>query len=315
MILLVTNTEDKTADYLERNTKNSFLRFNTEKFLTEYKLSYSNSGFELQHVLSGKIVTNQNLKGVIYRRPTYPDVSADDGSTKLQEELRNEARIIYESILGSIDTRWISEPYSVRKAENKLLQLKYARNVGLSTPKTIVSNDKNQVEEFLRTANSRLCIKPMHLGIFEIKDEIYIPYNTIISYEDISAVDNYPTLIQEYVEKQYEVRVVIIGEAVFSIRIDSQKNADTKFDWRTNNCMAVEYSITEIPFEIENKCKQLMSEFNVNFASMDLAINENGEYVFLDLNPNGQWAWLDELLNLNMTNAFIDFFDKGDKYV
>ena len=32
----------------------------------------------------------------------------------------------------------------------------------------------------------------------------------------------------------------------------------------------------------------------------------NNEYVFLECNPNGQWGWIEDELNLPMSEALVD---------
>jgi hypothetical protein len=41
-----------------------------------------------------------------------------------------------------------------------------------------------------------------------------------------------------------------------------------------------------------------MDSFGINFASMDMILTPEGEFVFLEVNPNGQWLWIEEELGL-----------------
>ena len=49
-----------------------------------------------------------------------------------------------------------------------------------------------------------------------------------------------------------------------------------------------------------------MRSFDINFASIDMIVTPEGEFVFLDLNPNGQWLWLEEELGLPLVATMAD---------
>jgi D-alanine-D-alanine ligase-like ATP-grasp enzyme len=51
---------------------------------------------------------------------------------------------------------------------------------------------------------------------------------------------------------------------------------------------------------------RLMRSFGINFASIDMIVTPEGEFVFLDLNPNGQWLWLEEELGLPLVASMAD---------
>ncbi len=115
-------------------------------------------------------------------------------------------------------------------------------------------------------------------------------------------------MLQKYIEKKYELRITIIGEDVFSVKIDSQHKDETKEDWRVNNCSNVNYSSIKIPDFIIQRCKNMLKQLDINFSSIDLIFGTDGDYYFLDLNPNGQWAWIDEKLNLHMSESIGAYF-------
>jgi len=51
---------------------------------------------------------------------------------------------------------------------------------------------------------------------------------------------------------------------------------------------------------------RLMDSFGINFASADMILTPEGEYVFLELNPNGQWLWLERDLGLPLVAHMAD---------
>jgi len=49
-----------------------------------------------------------------------------------------------------------------------------------------------------------------------------------------------------------------------------------------------------------------MGSFGINFASLDMILTPEGEFVFLELNPNGQWYWLEVELGLPLVQSLAD---------
>lgn len=115
------------------------------------------------------------------------------------------------------------------------------------------------------------------------------------------------------VKKSEDIRVTVVGDKVFSASIKCD-NPDI-VDWRKlENCgMLFEY--TELPEKIKYLCIQLTKEFKLEFGAIDLAIDDNGEYIFFEINPNGQWAWLDKNLNYNIANEIANLLFNGGKNV
>jgi hypothetical protein len=57
---------------------------------------------------------------------------------------------------------------------------------------------------------------------------------------------------------------------------------------------------------VEAALRRLMDSFELNFASLDMIVTPEGEFVFLELNPNGQWLWLELELGLPLVATMAD---------
>jgi hypothetical protein len=307
MILIVSNSTDLTSTYLCKNIGRQSFRLDTDLLLLNYEFSITGNNWRITNKETKQVIDNQNLKGCVYRRPENPIVLLSDTSNQLCQDLSLEVRILYESFLENSCTNWLNEPYLIRRAENKLIQLKYAERVGFHIPGSLVTNSFSSADSF-RTSYSTICIKPFHLGAFTFNDSLFVPYNnTLTDSDDLSKVANFPVFLQQYIEKSFELRITVVGKRLFAIRIDSQANEETKYDWRVNNCMSVPYEVIDLDQDIANKCLKLNQLFNLNFSAMDIIIDKKGNSFFLDLNPNGQWAWLDEMFNLGIAKTIGDF--------
>jgi glutathione synthase/RimK-type ligase-like ATP-grasp enzyme len=115
-------------------------------------------------------------------------------------------------------------------------------------------------------------------------------------------------MFQPYVEKAFELRVVVMGEKIFCAKINSQDNEFARKDWRAVDWRGgnLQHEIFPLPDYVQNSIRRLMDSFGINFASMDIIVTPAGEFVFLDLNPNGQWLWLETELGLPLVASMAD---------
>jgi hypothetical protein len=165
MILIVTNTEDKTADYLLSNLTNVGFRFNTDKFLCNYEYDFGQDWYILDKT-NNLIVNSNNISGIYYRRPVLPYLNINDVNNDLFGQLQNEAYEIYDSFINSIDTKYLNTKYNIIKAENKIIQMKTAKDIGFSVPATITTNNEILLNKYLHLSK-KYCIKPLYIGYFE----------------------------------------------------------------------------------------------------------------------------------------------------
>ena len=117
--------------------------------------------------------------------------------------------------------------------------------------------------------------------------------------DDISMT---PIYLQNYQNKKYEVRLTYISGSFFTVRIDSED----KLDWR-RDYSKLKYSVIKCPEKIENQCKMLLKNFGLNYGAFDFIVNEDNEWIFLEVNPNGQWQWLEQELQLPISEKIVEY--------
>jgi glutathione synthase/RimK-type ligase-like ATP-grasp enzyme len=112
-----------------------------------------------------------------------------------------------------------------------------------------------------------------------------------------------PTILQPYVEKAFELRCVVIGENIFAAKMDTQADEKSRIDSRGGE---PDHEIFELPHAVEASLHRVMDSFGLNFASLDMIVTPDGDFVFLELNPNGQWLWLEYELGLPLVASMAD---------
>ena len=173
------------------------------------------------------------------------------------------------------------------------------------TPMTLLSNDPGSVVSFSSQKNGLLL---KSIGYTKLDDEgQYFLYSQRISHQEIkqsaSAIRRCPVFSQEYVEKRYEHRVMVIGNRILSCRIDSQASEATRVDWRHYDFGNVEHLQVELPHETKRKLLQFMDAIGLKYGAIDLIETPNGNFVFLEVNPSGQWGWIADLAGLPIPEA------------
>jgi glutathione synthase/RimK-type ligase-like ATP-grasp enzyme len=232
-------------------------------------------------------------------------------------KVKNEAEKLY--LLGEYDSllnnlflqlntkKWLSNPTFVYQAENKIFQLQVAQEIGFNIPDTIITNQYYVLKEFLAKHNNNIIVKPLSQGRISNESELKLIYTNKITADIIDKIDSYsltPSIYQEYIEKEYELRITVVNKKVFAAKVDSQKNDETKTDWRKEKIPFKKYLL---PVDIEKECIELVQKLNLSFGAIDMIKNSKGDYIFLEINPNGQWAWLDMEAGLNISNEIINY--------
>ena len=213
-------------------------------------------------------------------------------------------------LFAGLQTMWVGQPFRLRRAEVKALQLADAGKAGLATPTTLISNEPDRAAGFVEAlADTDCAVKPLIATRVDGEEGARLPLTTVLPRgHALDSVALSPNIFQPYVEKAYELRCVVMGDEIFTAKLDSQAHESTRKDWRAGAVEGedVEYEVYDLPERVQAGLHRLMRSFEINFASIDLIVTPDGEFVFLDLNPNGQWLWLQEELGLPLVAAMAD---------
>ncbi|WP_052569435.1 hypothetical protein [Ktedonobacter racemifer] len=135
-----------------------------------------------------------------------------------------------------------------------------------------------------------------------------VPPEIIEQAERVSTTTHF---FQEYIDKQYDIRVVIMGEQVFATEIHAHSE-ETHVDFRVDYSRLT-YRLHQLPAEIEQQLLALNAFYGLHFSAIDLARDHQGEYYFLELNPSGQFAWLEEPTGIPLHAHLARLLTQGKK--
>jgi glutathione synthase/RimK-type ligase-like ATP-grasp enzyme len=112
-----------------------------------------------------------------------------------------------------------------------------------------------------------------------------------------------PVIAQQWIDKAYDLRVTVVGDKIFAVKIDSQISPETEIDWRAGHSIIPPHSPYVLPQTIFKSCLSLTKHLNLSFGAIDLVRDKQGNYWFLEINPNGQWAWLETQTGLPISDC------------
>lgn len=310
-ILVLTASDDFTADYViaELNGRGvPVFRCDPSQFPLELRMvARLGTQWDGLLVLGGREVRLSDIGCCYYRRPTAFVLSPELSEPECRWA-RLEARAGFGGVLAS-SPRWLNHPTRIAEAEYKPLQLQSAQAVGLSVPDTLITNNPLAAYEFCRQHGAAI-YKPMAGGGIAENGDYRLIYCNDVSVDDVTdTIAATAHMLQAAVPKAYEVRLTLVDEDCFPVRIDGC-SAAARTDWRSDYD-SLRYSLAELPANIRDSARALLRRLGLRFGAFDFVVTPEGDWVFLEVNPNGQWAWLQDETGLPIASAIADALVKG----
>jgi hypothetical protein len=233
------------------------------------------------------------------RRPDHPahHPNVAQADRKFAEM---EYRSFYHSLAYTLETLpvWCINRFSAgRFIHNKAVQLRLAHACGLRVPGTLLSNSPERIRAFLARNPGRTVGKGFSPHVWQRENEggvsvtetfpltpEQLPSDEVLTYA--------PGIYQERVEKEFDVRMVLMGSRVYSFALHNSKKA---LDWRQDAGQGnVSVEIISTPPEIEKGVLEFAAKARICFGSIDFAVDKAGQWWFLEINEQGQFLWLDQ---------------------
>jgi len=235
------------------------------------------------------------------------DFANDDGliisyNRFVEEETRSLRNYIYYLLCKKTH---INDP--LFRAPNKLVTLAYANLCGLKTPFSIVTSLKNEVKKHTQP----LVVKPIQEILSGANSTSYWQsYTTLLESSILEDFDNvfFPSLLQEKLEVEYELRIFYLDNKFVSMAIiaDSSNSSiiDSRFYSKSTFTKYVSY---QLPKSVENKLSKLMRMCSLRSGSIDMIKTKQDEYVFLEINPSGFFSPISVWCNVKVEKIIAEY--------
>lgn len=212
---------------------------------------------------------------------------------------------------------------AVARCQSKLWQLVTAHRLGFRIPDTVLTNDIPTILDRIQCDGPR---------IVKMLGDPHIPtlgegvgQRAILTNDLPEALlkgrpkvrEDYPLYTQEKLEKDFELRIVLVGSDQFGFKIDPWQHPIMHTDYRRGGA-TVEYLPWDIREDLASAVTSLHEAFGLFSGSYDFVVTKGGDYVFLEVNADGMWAAQDDVTEGSISRSFarnLASFEQGDGHL
>jgi hypothetical protein len=308
-VCVITTPQDITAKRVEADLEAlgaDVIRFDLADFPRHVALdaTVDGSGWTGSLTAHGRTVRLEEIGAVWWWHPSPARI--DTGSTPAEADwLSREATVGLAGTLAALDCLHVNHPAATQAAQSKAGVLAIAPRFGLSTPATWIGNAPAGARRFAQDLpGGVVCKSIVEPGIDHGDGRHSSLYTRPVP---ASALDDSIGLgahqLQHRITKQFEVRLVVVGAAMFPARINAGSDA-AREDFRSDYG-ALTYGYVDLPEDVRRGIASLMAHYRLHYAAIDLLVDaRTGAWLLIDLNPAGQHNWLQyELPELGISGA------------
>lgn len=285
-----------------------YLRLNRDQF-SEFDLLYSLSDGNLHIAIEKEeyIIDSKDLISIYFRAPVF--LRSSNKTYSLDEQLyKSQWSSFIRNLCVFESANWVNHPVTTYKAENKVLQLKIAKNCGFIIPKTFVGNtlpsELNEEKLYI--------VKSIDTALFYDNGQEMFTYSTKITGKELldSELKAAPVIIQECLSNKIDIRVTIIGDKIFPVSV-TNNGLSIDGDWRRTPKELLQYTPIQLPGTVVESIQKAMKTLGLKFGGMDLALVDD-KYYFIEVNPTGEWGWLVSTAKLPIDKAIVDYLSSAE---
>lgn len=293
-------------------------------------VEYSREGNILTLQTPDHILSPDNVSAVWVRRIRHADSNNPAFDNTAQSFATTEAQGVLNALpyLWHPTCPWVTLPDTIYRACRKPYQAMLAQSLGFEIPNTIFSNDPERAAAFVAKQGS-VALKPVATlwienptekdqeitdAQLEKNEAVDVDLNVLYTRKFPSAelipklggLRHCPAILQQYIPKDLELRVTVVGEQVFACAIYSQEHAAIQEDWRRQRIDQLRYEPYTLPAETQQMCLKMAKALDLEFGCIDLILTPEGQFVFLEINPLGQWLWIEEKTGMPIAEGIVD---------
>lgn len=252
------------------------------------------------------------------RRPNPPTPAEHVTDPTHRAHVVWQAEFLLDGAWELTPARWLPCRREVeRHAHNKIIHMARAVEHGFTVPETLYTNDPAELAPAYERAGGRMIAKQINSDEFTLDGADHRTYTTVVTRRHLTSrhrLRHEPVILQPYVAKAVELRVIVVGDRVFAAEIDTSASSTARDDWRHYDDDRVRHGPHELPREVADRCVRLTAAFGLTYGAIDLILTPGGEYVFLEINPNGAWGFVELRAGLPVSDAIADWLAAAEPY-
>lgn len=275
------------------------LRFDTDRFPLDSQVQFGQES-------DGETILIRDSDGQVrltaddaiwYRRARWAATLPHAMDKQLRSACVMESEALLRGVMAAAPCFVLDPPERVQRNGHKPQQQRLARQVGLATPRTLMTNDPQAARDFIASCPRGAVAKMLSaFAIYGEQNEEQVVFTTALSPAHIRQLDGLryaPMVFQERIEKRLELRVTVIGNHIFAAAVDSARIAGAEVDWRQRGVTLLQsWKPYKLPADTERQIGEYMCRLGVQYSAIDILVEPSGRHVFLEANPVGECFWL-----------------------
>ncbi len=311
VVLVIADASDSTADRVcdtVASRGSRLFRFDTAEFPGRLQLRAELDGSTWRGDLTrdGDRVDLDDIRSVYVRRPRPFEVPAHLTVAE-RWHAATECRYGFGGCLTSLPVPYLNHPSRAADAAYKPRQLQDLRTCGLTTPPTLVTNSADAVREFAAHHGPLVC-KSIAASVLHTGDTAHVVYTRRVTANDLTdlgGIDYSAHLFQPFIESDYAVRLTVVGQRLFPVRIDAGSDR-ARTDWRSDYD-SLSYQVIDIPPDVKAAVAAYLKLAGLAYGAFDFLVRPDESLVALEVNPEGNYSWIEEETALPISEAIADF--------
>ena len=299
-ILILGNSQEAHAAHLQQALSNAGANacyLDTSLFPTQLKISWepdTGVGYlTLPQDITWKL---QDIKSVFWR--SFAGVYIPPLKDTQQHTIAmNDCMSTIRSFMQACPARWVNSWQAYQFHKEKPLQLHKVKQLGVTIPKTLISNNPQQVIDFVNTLEQAIS-KPVYGGCHTQ----FVTENHLQLQRLNLALSISPVTIQEYIPGT-NIRTYVINESVYGAEIHSDS-----VDFRED--LQAELIPINIPEYIKQQCLAITKALMLEWTAIDWRLNPTGEYIFLEANPSPMFLYFEQKTGFPITQELLTLLMK-----
>lgn len=316
MILILSEVGDVMADIVCQwlfFKKEKFVRINNEDFYQyKVKILSDKNGFEVMLTNNVHSYKTADFEKVWFRRGNFYFFKPEKilySNSKIQKKINEHIGSEGETLVNFLYSVLMKKPHinnPLHYNSNKLISLNTAIQCGLKIPNTLVTNSKNVLVSFFKTNKSIITKNIQDIIFFGDVDGYSIGQSTQKITNPIKDSFWY-SLFQNEIKKKYELRIFYFMGKFYTMAIFPRKEV---LDFRTvdvNSSECLRMVPYNLPRDMKIKIRKFMKEMELESGSIDMIVDTNDQFYFLEVNPVGQFHFLNKICNYYIEKDIYDF--------
>lgn len=293
-ILILGNSEDVHAAHLQQALTQAGATvdyLDTCLFPTQLRMSWQPDTQVGCLSIAGRRLEFQDIKSVFWRNFSGVYVPALKDANQQRIAL-NDSMSVLRSLIQACPARWVNSWQAYQFHKEKPLQLSKVKQIGVTIPATLISNEPEQVIEFAQSQES-VIFKPVYGGAHAQ----FVTQSHLNPKRLNLALSLSPVTIQEYIPGT-NIRSYVIGESVYSAEIRSNS-----LDFRED--LQAKLIPLKLPELVQQQCIAITKALMLKWTAIDWRLRSTGEYVFLEANPSPMFLNFERQTNFPITQQLV----------